>query len=143
VYIKVCNSRLGEGFFVYLTLILQECQGSKTGFDRYTCLGVAADIHAPPAKPPTMASFTFTPTVDVPVSILENKSTHAKLRVEPIDAYVDAIVRPVPGRSDRWTATINTVPQSATMSRHDHQAVLCLSQGELGKHLGSIELGAF
>lgn len=88
-----------------------------------------------------MASFTFAPTTDVPVSILENKSTYAKLRIEPIDAYVDAVISPVPGRSDRWTATVNTVPQSITVPRHDHQAVLCLSKGELGKHLGSIELG--
>jgi len=88
-----------------------------------------------------MASFTFTPTTDVPVSILEAKSTHAKVRIEPLDAYVDAVIKPEQGSRGRWTAAVKNVPQSATVPRHDHQAVLCLSKGELGAYLGTIELG--
>lgn len=87
-----------------------------------------------------MASFTFAPTSDVPASVLGAKSTFAKVRIEPIDAYVNAELRRVPG-SSRWTASVESVPQSRHTQLHDHQAVLCLSKGELGTFIGSIDLG--
>lgn len=87
-----------------------------------------------------MASFTFTPTTDVPEEVLNAASTHAKVRIEPIDAYVDATVEKSPG-STSWKAVVGNVPQSWHIPRNEHRAILCLYKGELGKYLGSISLG--
>ena len=87
-----------------------------------------------------MASFTFTPTADVPEEVLTAASTHAKVRIEPIDAYIDATVEKLSG-STSWTAIVGNVPQSSHIPRHEHRAILCLYKGELGKYLGSISLG--
>lgn len=87
-----------------------------------------------------MATFTFQPTPEVPSNILGAPTTTAKVRVEPFDAYVDAVIRPVVGTS-RWTATVSSLPRGSNVPRDQHQAVLCLTKNELGKYLGSINLG--
>lgn len=87
-----------------------------------------------------MASFTFTPTIDVPDAILGARSTHAKICIKPLDAYVDAVVRPV-AHSSRWTASIASVPRSTNTQLVNQQAVLHLFKGELGNYIGAIDLG--
>lgn len=89
-----------------------------------------------------MPSFNFAPTNDVPRGVLEGRSTTAKLRVQPIDAYVDAKIAPPTTASGIWTASVESIPMSPTIPREQHQAQLYFSKGELGKHLGMIDLGS-
>jgi len=88
-----------------------------------------------------MRSFIFTPTKEVSVGTLEAPSTWAKVRIEPVDAYVDATIEHLHG-SQTWTATVQEVPMSTRLPCREHRAVLCLSRGELGKSIGTIQLGA-
>lgn len=87
-----------------------------------------------------MASFTFTPTPDVPVNVLSARSTYAKIKIEPIDAFVDAAISCLQD-DNHWKASASSIPQSASVPLREHKAVLMLSKGELGSHLGSIDLG--
>lgn len=87
-----------------------------------------------------MASFVFQPTQEVDLAVLSARSTCAKVKIEPIDAFVDATISPLSGGS-RWSAVTASVPRSSSIPVQDHKAILVLSKGELGKHLGSIDLG--
>lgn len=87
-----------------------------------------------------MASFTFTPTTDVPVDILSAKSTYARIKIEPMDAFVDATISSI-RRGTQWKASIPYVPQGASVPLQEHKAILSLSKGEFGRHLGDIDLG--
>lgn len=87
-----------------------------------------------------MASFIFTPTNDVPVDILSARSTHAKIKIEPMDAFVDATISSVRSGA-QWRASIPYVPQAASVPIENHKAILSLTKGEFGRHLGDIDLG--
>lgn len=86
-----------------------------------------------------MTSFSFQPTSEVLVNILSASSTYAKIKIEPIEAFVDASISRV---SDNiWSASTENIPQSSSVPLEDHTAVLILSKGEFGKFLGSVDLG--
>jgi hypothetical protein len=85
-------------------------------------------------------TFTFTPTADVPVDVLSAKSTYAKVKIEPIDAFVDATISSVQSGA-HWKVFVPNVPQATTVPLQDHKAILSLTTGEFGKHLGNIDLG--
>lgn len=87
-----------------------------------------------------MASFTFQPTLEVPLDVLSARSTYAKIKIEPMDAFVDATISPFEGGS-HWKASSASIPQSASVPLENHRAVLVLSKGEFGSHLGTIDLG--
>lgn len=87
-----------------------------------------------------MASFTFQPTSEVPPGVLSADSTHAKVKIEPLDAFVDATISPFQGGAF-WKASTTSIPRSSSVPLHDHRVVLVLTKGELGKYLGSIDLG--
>lgn len=88
-----------------------------------------------------MASFIFTPTSDLPVDVLLAKSTCAKVKIEPMDAFVDATISSV-GSGVQWRASIPYIPQAASAPLQDHRAILSLTKGEFGRHLGEINLGS-
>ena len=84
-------------------------------------------------------SFSFKPDPEA-VSILQKRSTNTKVRIDPIEAYVDAFTSQV-GDSDMWQASVNSLPQSSSLGAHDHSATLCLYKGELGQLVGTVKLG--
>jgi|UniRef100_A0A8H7KFP8 hypothetical protein len=91
-----------------------------------------------------MPTFTFSPTAEVTTTILSASSTRAKVCIKPIDAYVDATIKPSSPESSSgsWIATVGDLPQSKSNEwQQDRRAVLHFTKGELGKYLGSVDLG--
>jgi hypothetical protein len=93
-----------------------------------------------------MATYTFTPPPDLPISILSAKSTTAKVSFSPVDFIVDAKIAPLTGdgatsSSDNqpWTAVVQKVPNP--LAHPDERATLHITRGELGKLLCSVPLG--
>ena len=88
-----------------------------------------------------MASISFSPSAfSIDLTILEAKSTTAKVCFDPHEIYVDAKVSPV-GRGDMWEVDMEYVPRQINASEVDTNAVLCLTKGELGRVIGRVELG--
>jgi len=88
-----------------------------------------------------MPFLIFEPSADVTDDILRSKTTYAKVRFDPYEAFVDAKLQKTSGQNDCWTAQVDYIPRHHNIPLSEQKAVLCLSRGELGRTLGSIELG--
>ena len=96
-----------------------------------------------------MRTFTFQPSPSLDPSILSRKSTCAKVSYEAQDlsstdnhnaVYSDAKLVAPAANDEHWKVMVDFVPQIAQVSRL--KATLHVTRGELGKMLGSAELGA-
>ncbi len=94
-----------------------------------------------------MATYTFTPTTSLPSTLLSHRSTTAKVGFTPVDMFVDAeLIAPEESSEDedgnetgKWRVVVDALPNS---SMHPiAKATLYLTKGELGRSLGSVELG--
>ena len=95
-----------------------------------------------------MRTFTFQPSLSLDSSILFRKSTCAKVCYQAEDSdntdnlnevFSDAKLYCPDSGSDRWSVVVDFVPQMVQVA--SMKATLHLTRGELGKQLGSIELG--
>lgn len=89
----------------------------------------------------TMHTFVFEVTQPLSADDLRSRNTHAKIRIEPYEAYVDAVISPST-RPGFWSATVEYLPKHSTIPDGECSAVLCLSRGELGRSIGTIQLGS-
>ena len=88
-----------------------------------------------------MARVTFSPTTaSIDPAILKAESTTAKVCFNPKEIYVNAIIRPI-GSGDDWEVDLEYIPRQVNVSQNEVNAVLFLAKGELGRILGSVELG--
>ncbi|KAF4985606.1 hypothetical protein FDECE_16443 [Fusarium decemcellulare] len=92
-----------------------------------------------------MHTFTFSATPNITPAILSAPSTRAKVCITPPDAYVDAVIQPGSSQSSEgnWVAIVDNLPQATAtrLQKEGQSAVLHLTKGELGKYLGSVDLG--
>ena len=95
-----------------------------------------------------MRTFTFTPSATLNPSILSRKSICAKVRYQAQDSdgtdnvnevFSNAKLYAPDTGSDRWSVIAEFVPKMTVAS--GMKATLFVTRGELGKQLGSIELG--
>lgn len=90
----------------------------------------------------TMQTFTFNPTLALTPAILAKKTTTAT--VEYRAGFDQQIFVPASleagADTQTWRATVQSVPRHS--DDFPQQAVLHVTKGELGRHLGSVELGA-
>ena len=95
-----------------------------------------------------MRTFTFQPSLSLDSSVLSRKSTCAKVCYQAQDCdgtgnlnevFSDAKLYAPSTGSDRWSVVVDFVPGMVTAP--SMKAVLYVTRGDLGKQLGSIELG--
>ena len=75
---------------------------------------------------------------------LIRKSTTAKICFKPHDIFVDAKIvppSPQPSVSVQWEVQIDNIARQAHTAPEEQSAVMYLTQGELGKVLGQVEMG--
>jgi hypothetical protein len=90
-----------------------------------------------------MQSFKFDPaTTDIPVDILNTKSTVVKVVFSPNEIYVDAhLVPPATGNEGSWTVNPIFIPRQTRVPLEEQDVKLCLTKGELGRVIGMVDLG--
>ena len=86
-----------------------------------------------------MSTFSFEPTESLSSDILRAKSTFAKVAFQPKGVYISAKLESPEDGTTAWKAIVDYTPKQRT--HLDKTATLYITKGELGKILGTVELG--
>ncbi|OJJ45917.1 hypothetical protein ASPZODRAFT_26514 [Penicilliopsis zonata CBS 506.65] len=84
--------------------------------------------------------YTYAIPSSIAETVLSAKTTHATVSFHPIEIYMTGTLERPDEEHDAWRVSVSNVPNP--LAHPNENAVLHLTQGELGKPLGSVELGA-
>lgn len=85
-------------------------------------------------------TFQFRSSDALPDEVLHAKTTYVKVSYHPVDMYVNATLEPPSNEHDFWRVVVGQVPNP--LAHPNEEAVLHVTRGELGKHLGTVKLGS-